>query len=1577
MCLIHTYSEYISEAEQPTVRPIVAVHFDGKTISLPRDHETNPHLYIANHRMELERNTRFIEQPEIATNSRDTQRTAVKASQTRNVGSEQTIEQSNRQTGSIDQTARKNNPSFGIQMRSMMQNSGPSNQRAGEQQIDLQQAIDEITKLDQQQHQMIDYNEESELEPDNNNAEVNETSKNFTDSSSSNMMMETPVSVNQKPKGSRKQETLATSEPIKSTTAKSPEKTTTKQATLILTTTTTRRPAQTSAKTVSLPITTTASTSTSVSTSTTPASTTTTSTTQAPTTSQMNGVESSSRASNWTARDMISMMILKTVSELEGSNEMEDKRNKATSSDNNQPEPTTTMSPFNSPERLNLENGRPTSVLKSQQQLTGTTTSSRLPTKTKPTSSPMNAQTPTQSISVSQSSSTTTGATSSTTTTTESVVATMMSDKQDASSNDLQKSADLMNNRSSQVTGSPSVDMSTIKPTSESESTNSEAASNDDNTDDAVDMVDSSGSGNQTETAGDDSESDSESDNEESGDDSTETTIETTTMPSMKNDMRLSSSTTAEELVKTVSTTPPTLLTTIDIERLPMRSMTVDANSRSTSTTQMVNADREKEMEVTNVPGQSSQSAETSVQRAPTSGGPQTAITMPMDALMRMVMLNQFDNQKNSVSSDKPASTNSQTSKSQPASSTEASDKTTGPMQSTSQTPFQTTTPSISTSSSPSGASRTSEPQTTTTMRRKLQPPPTTQMPPVDMKPSRTSEDVRQQTSPFAMMTTQTLDSMAQKAVTMVLDSLQGSTSSEPIELMVNSGKDEPKIELLNMDMMPIQRVPSLQTAQQSSDNLSEQIKANLMEQAQQQMAMSEKQQSIIDVEPGMRLRPLMQSIPMQATKSSQQSSQAQSVSPSVLSNDQVYMIMMPSPPQSQTDRQTSTSTAVKPSNMPKRPPAPAMMSSPDAGKRQGTKSAPNRANGSGQATATMNNQGGQLASQQGTKSRQQQSATTPKQAAKQTSQQMGSSSSQSSQSPSRTTMMSTASMMQQSVSSTSQPTSSTSAPTTSQDQMRMTQRELAAMRSGKLVTLMPSGKLTSQFGSSMAATTQTAASSSSSTPTTSDTSGAFGDQSITTTPSSLAQTTKGTQFTAANQTDRIRQTETTTTTPGMIQTTTISSPKETSRDRQRAESKDNQSISKTGANSNSNNNNKTSANLTAATKTVDINQAMAETPKDVADTQQSQSAGQTTSPRPNNKPANGIEQQQNPRTNQSQSSKQQSSTVKPTSQQTSKTKTVGKTNSRANNNATSASSPSNQLDRLRAREQIFAPSQAKGGSEQAAAASAIRQFGGANRMSALANKPVAFGRPVTMVMTMSSGSNLQPETHSALRQHYELPTFEYGPSISVRRPDEPLANGQVPNCTLTGKNFCVLTKDYPMDAVRRAVEQSFRSVRIMYEELQTVSDQELHKDDYINATNNQAASGKFACQTQVEMMRPGWAKDEITKEWMLVVNTDVFPQRVRTESCAQANTPCEFIAPFYDSTCQQRYSLHRMIAIDPHDPSRSPQVAVFKFPAGCVCRVHPIRKTNLFQTPQTPTTTPVAQTTTIPTISVSSTRAN
>lgn len=74
------------------------------------------------------------------------------------------------------------------------------------------------------------------------------------------------------------------------------------------------------------------------------------------------------------------------------------------------------------------------------------------------------------------------------------------------------------------------------------------------------------------------------------------------------------------------------------------------------------------------------------------------------------------------------------------------------------------------------------------------------------------------------------------------------------------------------------------------------------------------------------------------------------------------------------------------------------------------------------------------------------------------------------------------------------------------------------------------------------------------------------------------------------------------------------------------------------------------------------------------------------------------------------------------------------------------------------------------------------------------------------------------------------------------------------------------------------------RQVKLMYEELQTVGDPELFKSHY---GNSPAARGQFACETTSDFLRPGWAQEAVKGAWMIIVNTDLFPQKVRTESCA------------------------------------------------------------------------------------------
>ncbi|XP_028966762.1 neurotrophin 1-like [Galendromus occidentalis] len=174
------------------------------------------------------------------------------------------------------------------------------------------------------------------------------------------------------------------------------------------------------------------------------------------------------------------------------------------------------------------------------------------------------------------------------------------------------------------------------------------------------------------------------------------------------------------------------------------------------------------------------------------------------------------------------------------------------------------------------------------------------------------------------------------------------------------------------------------------------------------------------------------------------------------------------------------------------------------------------------------------------------------------------------------------------------------------------------------------------------------------------------------------------------------------------------------------------------------------------------------------------------------------------------------------------------------------------------------------------------------------------------------------------------------GKAVRVPRPDRPV-NGTIPPCKVKGRNFCVLTNDYPMDVVSRVVDDNIHKVKVLYEELHTVADPELfpqHIDD------GPAGKGDFACDTKSEELQVGWARDAVSKEWMVVVNTDHFPQKVQVEKCLQPREPCRAIDALFESTCQQRFSLHRLIAFRPWDPESSPVVSLFKFPAGCSCRV-------------------------------------
>ncbi|XP_013794377.1 neurotrophin 1-like [Limulus polyphemus] len=179
--------------------------------------------------------------------------------------------------------------------------------------------------------------------------------------------------------------------------------------------------------------------------------------------------------------------------------------------------------------------------------------------------------------------------------------------------------------------------------------------------------------------------------------------------------------------------------------------------------------------------------------------------------------------------------------------------------------------------------------------------------------------------------------------------------------------------------------------------------------------------------------------------------------------------------------------------------------------------------------------------------------------------------------------------------------------------------------------------------------------------------------------------------------------------------------------------------------------------------------------------------------------------------------------------------------------------------------------------------------------------------------------------------------SYSLGPPQFIKRPDRPLPDGEMPPCAVSGENFCIITDDYPEDLVKDIIDNDLEKVRTLYEELQTVGDPELFTNHLYDSA---AARGTYACETETGFMRPGWAHNEVSEEWMVIINTDIFPQKIRIETCKKPNQACSYISPFYESTCQQRFSLHRLIAVRPWEPNRSPVVALFKFPAGCACRV-------------------------------------
>lgn len=1505
-------TEYIDEAIQPTVRPIVSITFNGKTINSSdlnnrdqRDVDSNfvlpPTSRSVNDEelIDLERNEKIREiasslpsnmHPSLAAK----QQSAMVQKMKKQQNNWQSVKPTIIQTGDarVNRQVAVEQNQMGILMRNSMQQQQPQQSRSlssaptrtnDQQQMPLE--------FEQQQNQMIDYPEDNETDLDNlnNMTDTNDNNKNQQggDSSSSSMMMAGNSNTNQAAKQQqttefmmqgRQQDNSAINEVQQPTGVT--DKPTSKQKMIAMMQ---------------------------------PQSTGTDSQQQQSGSSKQSEGRTNETLVDSTGRQAELRTTTSAPKSTTSGQQMQDNDGETPISFNQQQSTKVqqlTTPAANAGGRVELMNGRPASATGlRQQQQQATTTSARLPTlPAKSTTTTTGPQT--------------TKTFSATTTTTASPMIPITTIS--TTTNEGDRTADMSRlNQESVTTTTASTDDS---KSNSANGTDTNSTEDDDGEDEDSDQPASGGSNLMNSAGTNDTSSDSGD-----GDDSDETDdVQTEQTPTTT--LQSGQPTGSGPTTTTTTTVQPPAMTTIDIERLPKQGQKSQKQQQPPS-----ESGKAPSLEKQNNQKQGIQDEDFNRIRKPSSDSNfvmmtlspdqrtvedgESSITVPMDTLMRM-MMNQLAMDEMQANNDKM-----QTPVSIMATSSRGST-----IQSTEQPTAATRTPAASSTSA-----RLTEQQTTTTTKRpvasdtsattkaqskegqtmvndimangkkiKLQPPPTTKMP--TSKPTSDSQEP-QNSTPSALVEIST----------------QRTLIDMPSNEMNSASRDkqrEPKMEIINMDLMPVQKMMS---AQQRPTPARDEMRMSMqmsMREEDGQRGRGEQPTMILDnnnrlvmleVEPGMRLRPPTGGQQMATTAAAGQPSRNTQA-------NTIYMIMMnPNP---------STMSSQEPTAHSKKPP----MMQDQQPQMSSTKSPQQPAPVSVSLSTKQTNRPMTMLERL---TNQQQPSTFGPPLFMRTSQPTGSTGRASS-----SRSMITTSGQQQST-TMSPPTASSTATTMAKSMMdNVIEMEQDAKRQPNSVMDMRRLELTSP-------TVQPMTSSS---------------ISMRMRQQMMSQTTRPAGQQASSQaTSRapFSQQETTTSTPvrqsAITTTTTIVPTADTTEKETTSGSGQDSSISATG--------------ITPLTTTMmpgtSAGTSTSKTPATSADERITQTTT-TANPQQNRQQTGGeqssvdatlgsdnnqiqFERIQQPATNASAAATPAPSVKRPqaSSKTASKVKQTAKTA-----NATSSFIPSKlrmDFNKLN----LDTGKQAAGNNKTAnliasqplptttvspvqamAQNMAIRQFGGANRMSALANgQPVPFGRPSAMTMQSTSKPT-----------KVDLPTFEYGPSIAVRRPDEPLANGQVPNCTLTGKNFCVLTKDYPMNEVRQAVERSFRSVRIMYEELQTVSDQELHKDDF-NATNNQAASGKFACQTQVEMMRPGWAKDEITKGWMLVVNTDVFPQRVRTESCAQPNTPCEFIAPFYDSTCQQRYSLHRMIAIDPHDPSRSPQVAVFKFPAGCVCRVHPIRK--------------------------------
>ncbi|XP_076055324.1 neurotrophin 1-like isoform X2 [Oratosquilla oratoria] len=147
----------------------------------------------------------------------------------------------------------------------------------------------------------------------------------------------------------------------------------------------------------------------------------------------------------------------------------------------------------------------------------------------------------------------------------------------------------------------------------------------------------------------------------------------------------------------------------------------------------------------------------------------------------------------------------------------------------------------------------------------------------------------------------------------------------------------------------------------------------------------------------------------------------------------------------------------------------------------------------------------------------------------------------------------------------------------------------------------------------------------------------------------------------------------------------------------------------------------------------------------------------------------------------------------------------------------------------------------------------------------------------------------------------------------------------------------CRYDESYPRDKVNLIVDRFYNDITLMYKELHHVSPQDLVY--YDNRTHGYRSGGHFVCESRIQYIRPGWARN-VHGRLQAILNTDKFPQIIKVERCQYEGRRCEYLPPCYKSSCIQRTSYVKLVALDPEFSSQKPSVEVFEVPTACSCFV-------------------------------------